>query len=73
LEIRNVAYNWAPPDLASCTGSALPVPSPMKDVSLFSNEWLNFKHSFWAARSREKGIFAAFHSSRVGSIGAQWP
>jgi hypothetical protein len=26
----------------------------------FSNERLNFKHSFWAAPGPEKGIFAAF-------------
>jgi hypothetical protein len=69
MEIRDVAYNWAPPGLANCTGSALPAPRHEKFQS-FSNERLNFKHSFWAARSREKGIFAAFHSSRVGSIGA---
>jgi hypothetical protein len=29
----------------------------------FSNDWLNFKHLFWAAQGQEKGIFAAFHSS----------
>jgi hypothetical protein len=32
----------------------------MKNVSLFSNDRLNFKHTFWATQSREKGIFAAF-------------
>jgi hypothetical protein len=32
----------------------------MKNVSLFSNDRLNFKHPFWATRGREKGIFAAF-------------
>ena len=33
----------------------------------FSNDWLNFKHPFWAAQRQEKGIFWAFHSFLMGS------
>jgi hypothetical protein len=33
----------------------------------FSNDWLNFKHPFWAPQRQEKGIFWAFHSFLMGS------
>jgi hypothetical protein len=32
---------------------------PVPLAGRFSNGWLNFKHPFWAAASREQGIFAA--------------
>jgi hypothetical protein len=35
----------------------------------FSNERLNFKHSFWAAPGPEKGIFAAFPIIWTGNNG----
>jgi hypothetical protein len=61
MEIRDEPQNWASPGLAKCYRSALlEPPSSMKNVSFFSNDRLNFKHPFWATRSREKGIFAAF-------------
>jgi hypothetical protein len=37
----------------------------------FSNDRLNFKHSFWAAQRQEKGIFWAFHSFLMGSTSAR--
>jgi hypothetical protein len=36
----------------------------------FSNEWLNFKHLFWAIKGLEKGIFAAF-AAQLGKL-AGW-
>jgi hypothetical protein len=39
----------------------------MTSAWFFSNDWLNFKHPFWASQRQEKGIFAAFHSFLVGS------
>jgi hypothetical protein len=35
----------------------------------FSNDRLNFKHAFWAANSRQKGIFGAT-TDILGVLGA---
>jgi hypothetical protein len=35
----------------------------------FSNDRLNFKHAFWAANSRQKGIFEA-NTVILGILGA---
>jgi len=35
----------------------------------FSNDRLNFKHAFWAAKGPEKGIFAALPGISCGETG----
>src|SRR5262249_54695465 len=65
MKIRHAPHNGPAPGHANGHRSALPAPSPMKNCQPFSNDRLNFKHSFWAARGPEKGIFAAFHRSRA--------
>jgi hypothetical protein len=63
LEIRDTPQNRAAPDLAKGYGSASPASLADEKCQPFSNDRLNFKHSFWAAQGPEKGIFAAFRGS----------
>jgi len=60
MEIRDDPHDSAAPSLAKGYQSASPAPSFIANA-IFSNERLNFKHSFWAAQGPEQGIFAAFH------------